>query len=74
MKRTRMRRQHVPYFCERCGKEEFEGRVFGQDRVRYLQAQSGDRTMLCNDCNPKAIKLPAFEINSWFLPAAETEG
>ena len=52
---SKMRRKHVPYFCEGCGKEEFEGRVFGQDRVRHLQAQSGDRTMYCQDCRPSAL-------------------
>ena len=73
MKTTKMRRVHVPHFCERCGKEEFEGRVFGRDRIRHLTARSGDRTMLCQECGPKEVILPKLQLSSFFTASVEAE-
>ena len=73
--RSKMRRQHVPYFCEGCGKAEFEGRVFGQDRIRQLRARSGDRAIYCQDCVPdlKPLKMLEMKLSPFFYPQAESE-
>lgn len=71
--RTKMERVYVSYFCENCGKEEFEGTVFGVYRVRHLQAESGSRQLLCNRCRPQPMKLPKCQLSSFFFPQQETE-
>jgi hypothetical protein len=68
-----MRRKHVEYFCENCGKVEFEGIVFGREQIRHLQARSGDRTMLCQDCAPQPVKLPIAGLCAWFLQSDDEE-
>lgn len=69
--RSKMERVYVPYFCEGCGRVEFEGRVFGQDRVRHLQATPDDRTMYCQDCRPSATIVPKCQLSSFFFPQTE---
>lgn len=49
---TAYKRVHVPRFCERCGKEEFEGWVFGEYRTRHLRADSPEMGMVCDHCKP----------------------
>ena len=63
--RTKMKRVYVQYFCEECGKVEFEGRVFGQDRQRHLQAESGTRTMYCTVCRPPIV-VPKIKLSPFF--------
>lgn len=63
MKRTTFERVYVAKFCERCGKEEFEGVVFGQWRTRHLQAESGTRRIMCDRCRaePRALEMLSFQ-------------
>ena len=72
MKRTRLERKHVEFFCEGCGKVEFEGRVFGRDAVTHLQAASGDRTMYCTSCRPP-LRVPKIQFSSFFDVPADGE-
>lgn len=66
--RSKMERVYVPYYCENCGKVEFEGEVFGIHRTRHLQAESGTRKMLCDHCRPKPTKL---DLPEWLLKPIE---
>lgn len=68
--RSKMERVYVPYFCERCGRTEFEGTVFGVFRVRHLQAEPENRTMLCNRCRDEP-KMPKCQLSSFFFQPAE---
>lgn len=63
--RSKMERKYVEFFCENCGHVEFEGVVFGQDRSRHLQAESGTRVMFCDRCKPKKIQIDT-SLSSWF--------
>lgn len=53
---SKMQRVYVPKFCEICGKEEFEGVVFGQDRARHLHAESGTREIRCDHHRVQDLK------------------
>lgn len=61
-------RVYVERFCERCGKVEFEGQVFGKPVEHHLRAQTDTREILCDDCsgfnnfNPMNIG----KLGSWF--------
>lgn len=49
---TKYQRVHVPKFCERCGKEEFEGVVWGRDATRHLRTELPHMGMVCDHCKP----------------------
>jgi hypothetical protein len=51
------KRVHVPKFCERCGKEEFEGTIWGKDFTRHLRVDSPEMSMICDHCKapPKPL-------------------
>lgn len=62
---TKFQGVKVPYFCEECGKETFEGYVYGRYVNRQITASSPDRTMYCDDCRP-APRLPKIQLSSAF--------
>jgi hypothetical protein len=64
-----MKRVYVPKFCELCGKEEFEGIVFGRESVRHLHAQHDTRRIVCDHCaNPPRTFRP---LAAWFYETTE---
>ncbi len=71
--RSSYQRVYVAKFCEQCGKEEFEGEVFGQFRTRRLRAQTDTRQILCDRCSggPKPFKMPL--LNASYYIAAGVE-
>ena len=50
MKRSRMEREYVEYFCELCGKVAFEGKVFGREVERHVFAEHNTRRIVCDHC------------------------
>jgi hypothetical protein len=67
MKRIKYERVHVPYFCEQCGKETFEGVVFGREVSRQVAASGKDRRMWCNDCDPNPRPLVIAKLDPSYL-------
>ena len=73
---SKMQRVHVPFFCEGCGKESFEGYVYGRYTNRQVTASHGDRTMYCEECRPapdfSVVNKSVSQLSSWFTRPADS--
>lgn len=65
MARSKMERVYVPFFCELCGKEAFEGRVFGREVERQVFAENGTRRMVCDHCKNPTRSFSIAPLGDW---------
>ena len=68
---SKYERVYVAKFCDQCGKEDFEGFVFGEWRTRHLQAESGTRKIICDRCR-QGPKLPKCHLSPFFTDVVQS--